>query len=1133
MFNKISDLKEVWKKSIINLYPAADKGTPAVFATPEDGSYHNIGFSFSRIDEDAKKWLENREEKKFFSHAFFWDKSPFDSFEELIDISNGKLNDKDVAKPEGWCVLIGRGSNKEFLQKDDGGLRLACVDIDGYKTKDDTDDEIRKRSCDELYEAISENADFDFFAEKSQGGGYHLWYVTKQQVLTKQVYHLNNLKFPEDSEFEGLRINEISNTKDRNKEFIEVFSKGGVKYVSCSPTEKYTFVDDEPVELLKMKPVEDINAELKNAFVKAGFTYSLDTDSVDTTEEKPLKTDKESSKNSKRNYSYEKGDYDLDELQENILNCYREGNMNSFGYKLIANFRRAGYDTDEVYQIFKELPIEQNLAKISVDINQQYSVSYDTISGITGLQKAIDEFCIPEALDSTKEFFYNLFQKENADVVDNICNPIWEELSTDEMILEENKLFILYDGEYWIRQALKQKNPDEKCLEVLENIEEYNIDTLAYLVVMQDKMGYHYGWSHDLSFNITPNVFQKFLDESESNRNQYIGQATNYFSVTVCKNAVSLFLKHLKGRLGKDTKDNGISSAKEKLAHNSRNYDYIKYSEKARGISNDTLNKINLMNNLYVINDSIVKEMKVIEERSIAKSEFTLTGEQVKTDIYGERDIDLIGQFAFIGLTILEDVLGEKDVKEAEIISKEGFKKIKFDKTKKFIENIDNIIGVQGKTDTTKKAILGVMNFIIENKVNYEHGFYSSADGIFTHNNELCWFENNRVKEVERPTKDELNKAIEVLKKLFKHTSIQDKSKIATIFKWYLSAPFAYLIRDRQINGGYIKFFNLIGESDAGKTALCLICNLTWGKEGRRKGTDVSNAANLAAVLKVSSWPDLIDEADALLSDNELRPMIKSVRDRNSSRSKHEWIDGEWVQKEQLALSIAIFTSNTYYESTEKSEVKRVLNMSFGPEDVSLDKGKEFKELFNVSDNEGYKNSDFGAFEAFGREFFHQVKEKYQKEIFEDILNSFLESLSIEEVLLEYDDSENLNKNIDDMYRQAILDVIIKDFNYEDRYRGELPEDETLGNQKLQKSREPKFIRVVEEQRIPYLSMTSNNKYLRVTGKINKRLRKEGHKFDNMNIRTILNLFKEHNTGIDSDGKNIRYVNIPIEVLGL
>jgi len=1131
VFNKISDLKEAWEQGVINIYPAADKGTPAVFAVPEEGSYHNTGLAFSRIDENAEKWLETRENKRFFSHAFFWDKSPFDSFKELVDISNGKLNGKDVTKPEGWCVLIGRGSDKDFLQKDDGGLRLACIDIDGYKTKDDPDNEIRKRSCDELYKAISENAEFNFFAERSQGGGYHIWYLTKQQVLTKQVHHLQKLMFPEGSEFEGMVINETSNTKDRNKEFIEVFSKGGVKYVSCSPTEKYTFVDDEPIELLKMKPVEDINTELKNALKKAGFIYSLDTENVATTSEKPVKTEKETSKNVEQSYSYEIGDYELSELQRNILNCYRAGNMNSFGYILIANFRRAGYDTDKVYQIFKELPIEQDLAKVRTDINQQYNVRYNTIAGMTGLQGAIDEYCIPEALESTKEFFYNLFQKEMP--VDTICNPMWEELSTDEMILKENKLFIRYDGEYWIKQALKQKSPDEKCFEVLENIEEYNIDTLAYLVVMQDKMGYHYGWSHDLSFDITPNVFQTFLDESESNRNKYIGQSVKYFDVTACKNAVSLFLKSLKAFFEKDTEDNELSSAKEKLAHNARNYDYIKYTERARGISNDTLNKINIMNNLYVINDSIIKEMKIVEERSIAKPEFTPTGEQLKTDIYGEQVADTIGKFAITGLKILKDVLGEKDIKEAEIMSNEGLKKIRFDATKKFINNIDDSIGVTGRTDSIKKAILGVMNFIIENKINYEYGFYSSADGIFTHNNELCWFENNRVKEVERPTKDELNKAIEVLKRLFKHTSIKDKSKIATIFKWYLSAPFAYLIRDRQINGKYIKFLNLIGESDAGKTALCLICNIIWGRESRRKGTDTKNAANFSEVLKESGFPVLIDEADDLLSDNELRPMIKSVRDRNYSRSKNEQIDGGWGQKKQIALPIAIFTSNTYYESTEKSEVKRVLNILFSPEDVSSDKGKSFLELFNVSDNEGYKNSDFGAFEAFGREFFYQVRDKYQEEIFEDILNSFLESLNIEEVLLEYDDSENLNKNIDDIYRKAIIDVIIEDFNHEDRYHGEIAEDEDLGKQKLQKSRESKFIRVVEDKRIPYISMSKDYKYIRVEGGVNTRLKGKDLKFDNMNIRTILNLFKEYNSGIDSGGKNIRYVNIPIELLGL
>lgn len=1111
MINKIKDLKEAWEQGIINLFPAADKGTPGVFAPSQNG-YSNIGLAFTRIDENARKWLGDREEnKQFFSHGFFWDKSPFDSFEELTKIHN--LNKERNGTIEGWCVLIGRGSKKKFLKNDDGELRLACIDIDGYKPKEDPNNEIRKRSCDEIYKAISENAEFDFFAERSQGGGYHLWYLTKQQVLTNQVHHLKHLMFPEGSEFKGFTLN-------KETDFIEVFSKGGSQYVSCSPTEKYEFVDDEPIELLKMKPVENINLELKNALEKAGFIYNLDPNNTTTSE-------------TNQSYHYEIGDYNLDELQKNILNCYREGTMNSFGYILMDNLRRAKYTKEEVYEIFKNLPIDQDLKKVRADLNQQYSVSYDKIAGLSGLEKAIDDYCNPEALDSTKEFFNNLFQK---DIASTTFMPLWEELNTEEMILKENKLFILYDGEYWIRKAAEKKNPDLKCYEILEKIEDYDIDTQAYLVVMQDKMGYHYGWSKDLSFTITPNVYYKFLDESESNRNQYIGQAVYYFNISACKNAVSLFLKDLKTKFEKDAEDNGISSAKEKLAHNARNYDYYKYIEKINGITDDSLNEIHLMNNHYVINDSIIKEMKIIEKKSIAKAAFTPEGEQLKTDIYGQKDVDIIGNFAIIGLNNFQDVIGQNNIKEAELISKEGRRKIKFDKTSNLITGIDNKLGLRSRIDMAKKGILGVIDFILKNKNNHENGFYSSADGIFSYNDEIYWFEDNKVKKVEKPSKDEFNNAIKVLKKLFRHTSIKDKSKIATIFRWFLSAPFAYLIRDGQINGNYIKFMTLIGSSDTGKTALCLIFSCIWTVESRHKGTDAHNATNFAELFKLSGFPLFIDEADSILEDDKKLPIIKSVYDTNYSRSKKEIINGSWEQKRQIALSIAIMTSNTYYESTEKSEVKRVINMAFNPEDASSDKGKNFKKIFNVDADEGYKNSDFKTFEALGREFFHQIKEKYKEKTFEEILDTFLESLGVEEALLEYDDSAALNKNIDDTYRKAIIDLIVEDFNQESRFDGgtidNIPKENTEEEQLISK-RKGKFFKVVDEQRIDYLSLTSDYKFVRVTGGINKQLRKKGWKFDNMNIRTILNLFKEYNTGIDINGNNVQYVNIPIELLGL
>jgi len=527
--------------------------------------------------------------------------------------------------------------------------------------------------------------------------------------------------------------------------------------------------------------------------------------------------------------------------------------------------------------------------------------------------------------------------------------------------------------------------------------------------------------------------------------------------------------------------------------------------------------------------------MKIIEKKSIVNSEFTETGKQLKTDIYGEFDKEIIGNFAITGLSNFKDVLDEKDIKEAEIISKEGYKTIVYDKTDNLIKNINDSIGLMARNDIAKKGILKVTDFIIENKVNYENSFYSSVDGIFTYDDELFWFENNKVKEVEKPTSVELKKAIEVLNKLFKHTSIQDKSKIATIFKWFLSAPFAYLIRDKKIAGEYIKILNLLGESDAGKSALCLMFIIMWVKlDEPYKGTDAHNLTNFADLFKKSGWPLFIDEADAILEDDKMLFIVKSIYDRNYSRSKKEQINNSWEQKKQPAYSICITTSNKYVESTEKSETKRVLNMSFNTEDVSKDDGKSFKKVFNIKDKD-YINSDFGAFEAFGREFFHQVKEKYKKESFEDILNTFLESLGIDEVLLEFDNTAELNKNIDDLYREAIIDLIIEDFNSIYRLDISYPinPEENKEEEQLITKREGMFFKAIDEQRIKYLSMSKDYKHVRVTGGINKELKKKGHKFDNMNIRTILDLFKEYNTGINSEGKNIRYVNIPIELLGI
>lgn len=259
LFKAIPDLKEAIENHEVAIYPFK-----------ESYKYQRNG-----------KWIyvpKQPDKIKGKEHGEYWQKQP-----ELKWIKNKK----------NFSFIIG-------YDPDNKGSHLAVIDIDGFKKepplkKDHSNHKIKYwydwnyhiQSCNLLYN-ILKDIDIDFILCKTWSGGYHLYYKSKEKLITSDLSILNFIKYPDNwkiNELRGKGITEITDT-------VEVIAKSGVKKVITYPSKvkdwqinhetdeieikqgKYELLNkSDNNKIRNLKPVEDIATKLLEVFTKHGFKY--------------------------------------------------------------------------------------------------------------------------------------------------------------------------------------------------------------------------------------------------------------------------------------------------------------------------------------------------------------------------------------------------------------------------------------------------------------------------------------------------------------------------------------------------------------------------------------------------------------------------------------------------------------------------------------------------------------------------------------------------------------------------------------------------------------------------------------------------------------------------------------------
>lgn len=200
--------------------------------------------------------------------------------------------------------------------------------------------------------------------------------------------------------------------------------------------------------------------------------------------------------------------------------------------------------------------------------------------------------------------------------------------------------------------------------------------------------------------------------------------------------------------------------------------------------------------------------------------------------------------------------------------------------------------------------------------------------------------------ELELPDyKDNLLKGLKVLDDLKEYTSI-NKSKLASVLKWGLVAPFSYA--KKQMGCSWIPWLYLHGKAKSGKTTIGLIILYLWGKPDQTNnigGSGFDTVARVGEKLGVSTLPLLVNEPEGALSKPSIMALIKSAIESTNSRGKFK--GGKYQNLPSFAP--VVMTANMYLPQ-EDSILRRMFSIGFSHSEKRDDnEAKGFESRFGLS----------------------------------------------------------------------------------------------------------------------------------------------------------------------------------------
>jgi len=199
--------------------------------------------------------------------------------------------------------------------------------------------------------------------------------------------------------------------------------------------------------------------------------------------------------------------------------------------------------------------------------------------------------------------------------------------------------------------------------------------------------------------------------------------------------------------------------------------------------------------------------------------------------------------------------------------------------------------------------------------------------------------------EVKNYEKEDLKSALIFLNELVDSYYSHILEKFATVFKWFITAPFSFFVKQK---GSFLRGLYLYGSSGTGKTSVCVISSYLWGnfkniKGEGKTGASIDTIARLGAVLSQDTFPEVISEPAGPLQKEEILEAIKNAITNITVRGKY--LGGNYI--EIPALSNIAFTSNYFIPKNDEAFLRRFSVITFS---ISEKPKKEVEEFLKMKD---------------------------------------------------------------------------------------------------------------------------------------------------------------------------------------
>ena len=382
------------------------------------------------------------------------------------------------------------------------------------------------------------------------------------------------------------------------------------------------------------------------------------------------------------------------------------------------------------------------------------------------------------------------------------------------------------------------------------------------------------------------------------------------------------------------------------------------------------------------------------------------------------------------------------------------------------------------------------------------------------------------------PTTRNLEKSlvlIEGLSDFFKG----NESKLATILKWNLVAPFAFAKKQLgQPLENLIPHLYLFGKSGSGKTTASRIGIYFWStpssKENDIGGSEADTIPRLGAQISTSTFSKIINEPSAIFNKKSLTEMMKTAVERTNARRKFEGNNFNVI----LSLNPIQYTSNFSLPNVEGLS-RRFLQLLFTHSEKKEDEEKEeFMKKYRMDQPTECLFHDLKFLADFTLEYivnhpeilklnWHNLANKMVMQAYINCgrhvpqwLLSFEEAVS--DVDIDDEESEDL--------RMFFLNVINKQINNVVADVYDSPNGKNNKRVKTESDFEDRVFDVLNEARIPYMGIHYNTRneeyYVYSTTGLKKALHNANHAC--YDIKSVAELLDWKYKSIKVNGKTKR-----------